>query len=75
MLRTLSQATTSSQRGPGSEGNEGGAMHSSKLQHYWNLTNRLFILIPGHSLGRGSNPSAVGVFYRPNQQGNYYLWS
>ena len=35
------------QSGPGSEGNE---EDSPKLQHYWNLTIRLFSVISGHSL-------------------------
>ena len=35
---TLSGATTSYQSGPGSDGNEGGAPYSLKLQYYWNLT-------------------------------------
>ena len=41
---TLSDATTPSQSGPGSDGNEG-IPHSPKLQHYWNLTIRLFSVI------------------------------
>ena len=50
----LSGATTLGQNGPGSDGNKGGTPHSPKLQHYWNLTIRLFgvifrILIGGRS--------------------------
>ena len=32
--------------------------YSPKLQHYWNLANRLFSVISGRSLGVGSYPSA-----------------
>ena len=39
--RALSGATTPGHSGPGSDGNEGDAPHSPKLQHHWNLMIRL----------------------------------
>ena len=49
--RTLSGATTPSQSGTGSDGNEGGAPHSLKLQRYWNLTIRFFSVISRTHVG------------------------
>ena len=49
-----------------------GAPHSPKLQHYWNLTIRLFSVISGLSLVGGFLPlcrGAVSVFYSPSQLG------
>ena len=46
--------------------------HSSKLQHYWNLTIRLFSVI-SRTLVAGVLPfcrEAVGVFYSPSQLDN-----
>ena len=51
--RTLSSATTLSQSRPGSNGNKGGIPHSLKLQHYWNLTIRLFSVISRTLVGGG----------------------
>ena len=45
-----------------------GTPHSSNLQHYWNLTIRLFSVIFRTLVGWGVLPlcrEAVGVFYRP----------
>ena len=42
-----------------------GAPYSTKLQHHWNLTIMLFIVI-SRTLVVG-----VGVFYCPSRQGNY----
>ena len=56
--RTLSGATTLSQSGPGSNSNEGGTPHLPMLQHYWNLTIRLFSVIFRTPVGGGSYPSA-----------------
>ena len=56
--RTLSDATTPRQRGPGSDGNEEGTPHSLKLQHYWSLTIRLFNVISKTLVGGWSYPSA-----------------
>ena len=47
---TLSGATTISQSGPASDGNEGSNLHSLKLLHYWSLTIRWFNVISGHSM-------------------------
>ena len=58
IYRTLSGATISSQSGPWSDGQWTGTMHSPKLQHYWNLTIRLFCVISKTIVGGGSYPSA-----------------
>ena len=50
--RTQSSATTLGQSGPGSNGNKGVLHIPPKLQHYWNLTIRLFNVIPRQLLGR-----------------------
>ena len=42
---TLSGATTPGQSGHGSDGNEGVLRIPQKVQHYWNLTIRLFSVI------------------------------
>ena len=50
-----------------------GTPHSSKLQHYSNLTIRLFSIISRTHIGVGVLPlcrEAVGVFYNPSQLGN-----
>ena len=46
-------------------------LFASKLQHYWNLTIRLFISYPGHSLDWWVHfcREAVGAFYYPSRQG------
>ena len=54
----LSGASTLGQSGPGSNSNEGCTLHFLKLQHYWNLTIRLFNVISRTFVGRGSYPSA-----------------
>ena len=68
--RTLSGATTPDQSEPGNSGN----VHSPKLQHYWNLTIRLFSVIFRTLVGSiGVLPlcrEAVSVFYTPSQLGN-----
>ena len=52
-------------------------LHSPKLQHYWNLTIRLFsVIYSGHSGGEGVLPlcrEAVGIFYSPNRLGDFIL--
>ena len=50
-------AITPSQSGRRSEGNEGMLLHSPNLQHYKNLTIRLFSVVPRRLIG-GSCPSA-----------------
>ena len=60
--RTLSGATTPGHSGPGNDGKWRGTLHSPKLQHYWNLTIRLFNVISRTLVGQtgreGSYPSA-----------------
>ena len=54
-----------------------GTPHSPKLQHYWNLTIRLFSVIQDTrwwsvlSFCRG----VVGVFYSPSRLGIFFLFS
>ena len=48
-------------------------LHSPKLQHYWNLTIRLFCIISRTLVEAGVLPlcrCAVGVFYSPSRLGN-----
>ena len=52
-------ATTTSQGEPGSDGNEGLHRIPRKLQHPWNLTIRLFIVISRDTRSEwGSYPAA-----------------
>ena len=71
--RTLSGATTLDQW-TWEQCQWRGILHSPKLQHYWNLTIRLFSVISRILIGgRGVLPlckEAVGVFYSPIQLGN-----
>ena len=50
-----------------------GTLHSTKLQHYWNLTNRLFSVISRTPVVCGGvlplYRDAVGVFCSPSQLG------
>ena len=55
--RILSGSTSPGQSGPGSDGNQGSTLHSPKLQHYWNLTIRLFNVIFRKIVSRGSYSS------------------
>ena len=51
-----------------------GNLHSPKLQHYWNLTIRLFSVIP-RTLMEGIllfSREAIGIFYSPSQQSNFF---
>ena len=41
--------STPSQSGPGSDSHKGGTPYSSKFQHYWSLTIKLFSVTSGHS--------------------------
>ena len=53
-----------------------GTLHSPKLQHYWNLTIRLFSFIFRTHVGGGVLPhcrGAVGVFYSPSRLSKGYL--
>ena len=50
-----------------------GTPNFPKLQHYWNLTIRLFRIISRTHVARGVLflcREAVGVFYNPSRQGN-----
>ena len=73
--RTLSSATTSGQNGVGSDGNEG-CLRSSKLQHYFNLTIKVFSVICRTLVEWGGIlphwRDAVGVFCAPSWLG--HLW-
>ena len=69
IYRTLSGSTTLGQSEPGSNGNKRGTLHSPKVQHYWNLTIRLFSII-SRTLEGGVLllcRDAVGVFCSPSQ--------
>ena len=49
-----------------------GTPHSLRLQHYWDLINKLLMSYPGYTWG-GVLPlcrEAVGVFYSPSQLSN-----
>ncbi len=73
MDRALPDAIISGQRGPGSNGNEGGAPYSPKPQHYWNLTIRLFGVIYRKLVGGGILllcRDATGVFYSHSRLSN-----
>ena len=68
---TQSGATIPGQSGPGSDGYEGGALHFTKLQHYWSLRIRLFNVIL-RTLIRGILPlcrDRINVFYSSSQLG------
>ena len=50
-----------------------GTPHSPKLQHYWNVTIKLFSVIFRTLVGGGVLPlsrEAVSVFYSPSRLGN-----
>ena len=53
-----------------------GYLHSPKLQHHWNLTIRLFRVIPKTLVGGGGVlpllRGAVAVLYSPSLLGNTY---
>ena len=57
-----------------------GTPHSPKLQHYWNLTIRLFSVLSRILIARGVLPplllcrEAVSVFYSPSWLGKYHKW-
>ena len=51
--RTLSGATTPGQSGPGCNGTEGVLRIPPKFQHFWDLTIRLFNVIPRKLVGWG----------------------
>ena len=56
--------------GPGNDGNEAVLRIPQKLQHYWNLTIRLFSVI-SRTLVRVVLPisrEAAGVFYSPRER-------
>ena len=67
----LSDGSIPDQSGPGSNGNEGGAPHSPKPQHHWNLTIRLLSVISGTLISEGGgfplSRCAVDVFYGSNR--------
>ena len=71
--RALLGVTTPGHSGPGSDGNEGILRIPPKLQHFWNLTIRLFSVISRTVIGGGEVlplcREAVGVFYRPGLMG------
>ena len=67
--RTLSTATTRSQSGPGSDGNEG-ALHIPQSSSIAGISpSNCLVSYPGHSLGEFYSiyRDAVGVFCSPSQ--------
>ena len=73
----LSGATIPGQSGPGSNGNEGVLHIPQSSSITWNLTIRLFSVIPRTLVGEGGFlplcRGAIGVFYSPSRLGNIRL--
>ena len=67
MDRTKSGATTWGQRGPGSDGNERGTPHSPNLQHYRNLTLRVFSVIHWTFIDGGTSLQRCSSYVIPPQ--------
>ena len=72
---TLTGTTTLGQSGPGSNGNEWAAPHSSKLQDLGFTIKCSLMLYQRQRLGGGSLfcKDAVIIFYRPSQLG-HLIW-
>ena len=81
MVKTLSGATTPSQNGPGSDGNEE-VLRISQSSSITGISPSDFLVsYPGHSLVGGGLSSlkkekAVGAFYNPSRLGkeNLSVW-